>query len=385
MVFTDSSSRRQLGSAVVVVVGSKPSGSEIVYKREAGRHQWVSGGEEMRRTSTIQDVARVAGVSTATVSRALSNPGLVAEATRGAVLEAVQKTGFRLNHVARNLRRQRTGSVIALVPNLANPFFSQILSGIACVLTPASYGLLVADTRTGPGPEGRFVQYLSSGVADGLILFDGGLSPACLDVPGRPPVIAACEWLEASLPSVRVENTRGAAMAVGHLVEMGHRAIGHLAGPERNVLTGSRRRGFLDAMEQFGLPVPPDWLFEGDFSLGSGAQAAERWLTLDRRPTALFCASDEMACGFTGAVQRTGIDVPGAVSVIGFDDIDVAAHLTPALTTIRQPRRLIGERAATLLIEMIRSGEIKGRDEVIPVDLIRRDSVAVRASGATAA
>ena len=140
----------------------------------------------MRKTATIQDVARLAGVSTATVSRVLSSPGKVAEATRAAVLEAVRATDFRRNRQAANLRRRRTGSVIALVPNLANPFFAQILAGIASVLTPAGYGLLIADTRTDPDPDARLAHFLEVGAADGLILFDGTLSPAALAhyVPG---------------------------------------------------------------------------------------------------------------------------------------------------------------------------------------------------------
>ena len=329
----------------------------------------------MRRAATIRDVARAAGVSTATVSRTLSNPAIVADATRRAVLHAIERTGFRVNHVARNLRRQRTGSVIALVPNLANPFFSQILSGIASVLTPAGYGLLVADTATGPDPDARLMQYLGSGMADGLILFDGRLSATSLETPQRPPVISACEWFDARLPSVRVENAAGASMAVEHLARAGHRAIGHVTGPPGNVLTDARQSGFLEALRRLGLPVDPSWVFAGDFSLDSGEAAAAAWSALDSRPTAVFCASDEMACGFMSAVQRARIRVPEDVSVVGFDDIEVAAHLTPALTTIRQPRSVLGERAATRLLAMIAAGETSGPAEMIPVELIPRASV----------
>jgi LacI family repressor for deo operon, udp, cdd, tsx, nupC, and nupG len=329
-----------------------------------------------RKSATIQDVARIAGVSTATVSRALSNPDVVARSTREAVTRAVEATGYRVNRTARNLRRQRTGSVIALVPNLANPFFSQILSGMASVLTPAGYGLLIADTQTGPDPDARLTHYLRSGLADGLVLLDGTLPAEALGEAGRPPVITACEWMPGPLPSVRAENAAGAAMAVAHLAAMGHRAIGHITGPGGNVLTDTRRLGFEVGMRDAGLPLRPDWIFDGDFSMDSGAFAATRWLALTDRPTAVFCASDEMACGFMGALQHAGASVPGDVSVIGFDNIEVAAHLTPALTTIRQPRSLIGARAAELLIAMIDGGVLTGPSDVIPVELICRNSVA---------
>ena len=135
-----------------------------------------------RKTATIQDVARIAGVSTATVSRTLSKPSVVAKSTREAVLDAVAETGYRVNATASNLRRQRTGTVIVLLPNLANPFFSQILAGLASVLTPAQLGMLIADTQSGPDPEERLRHYLTSGQADGLILLDGTLSPEALKV-----------------------------------------------------------------------------------------------------------------------------------------------------------------------------------------------------------
>lgn len=189
---------------------------------------------------TIQDVARVAGVSTATVSRALSKPAVVSQATRDAVHLAVAQTGYRMNTMASNLRRQRAGSVIALVPNLANPFFAQILAGLSSVLTPAGLGLLIADTQAGPDPDARLAHYLSSGMADGLILFDGTLSPEVLDRPMRPPVLMACEWLGDGLPSLRVDNAGGTAMAMDHLYAAGHRSIGHLAGPLGNVLRDTR-------------------------------------------------------------------------------------------------------------------------------------------------
>jgi LacI family repressor for deo operon, udp, cdd, tsx, nupC, and nupG len=329
--------------------------------------------------ATLHDIARLAGVSPATVSRTLSNPGVVAEATRIAVLAAVEQTGYQVNHAARNLRMQRAGSVIALVPNLANPFFSQILAGISSVLTPEGFGLLVADTQAGPDPESRLRQYLSGRMADGLILFDGTLSLTALDVPKRPPVVAACEWLGDALPSVRVENAQGAAMAVQHLFDAGHRAIGYLTGPKGNVLNITRQEGYLSALAALGLQSNQAWIYEGDFSLDSGAMAAARWLADPIRPGAMFCASDEMACGFMGAIQRAGLQVPRDVSVIGFDNIEVAGHITPTLTTIRQPRTLIGERAARMLLEMITTKSISIEAEVIAVELVERNSVWVAA------
>ncbi len=331
----------------------------------------------MRKPTTIQDVARIAGVSTATVSRTLSTPGIVAETTRSIVMDAVRATGFRRNSLAANLRRQRTGSVIALVPNLANPFFSQILAGIASVLAASGYGLLVADTRTGPDADSGLSHYLGSSTVDGLILLDGALSSFALELPHRRPIVAACEWFEGPIPSVRIENGRGAEMAVRHLAALGHRRIGHVTGPPGNVLTSARLEGFRSALSEVGLEQRPEWVFQGDFTLRSGEAAARSWLGLPDRPSGIFCASDEMALGFMGAVQHAGLSVPGDLSLVGFDNIEATPHLTPALTTIHQPRMLIGERAATLLLGMINRREIVGPSEIIPVELIVRSSTAV--------
>ncbi|MFD1912420.1 LacI family DNA-binding transcriptional regulator [Halodurantibacterium flavum] len=333
----------------------------------------------IRMRATIQDVAREAGVSAATVSRVMSAPGIVAPATRAAVLDAIERTGYRVHHSARNLRQQRTGSIVALVPNISNPFFSNILSGIAATLGPEGYNLLIGDTRSGPGAGRDMLRTLGNGVVDGVILFDGEVEPPARRAGGLPTVMA-CEWRPGpDLPSVRVDNAGGARMAVEHLVALGHRRIGHLAGPPKNVLTVERLAGFRDAMAAAHLSPRPDWMLAGDFTLESGAAAGRRWLALPDRPTALFCASDEMACGFIGAVQAAGMGVPRDVSVVGFDNIELVAHLTPPLTTIRQQRNQIGIEAARLILaELLAepSDRPPPRQVLLPVELILRASTA---------
>lgn len=334
-----------------------------------------------RRFPKLRDVAEAAGVSTATVSRALSAPELVSNATRAVVMKAVEATGYRMNHAARNLRRRQAGGIVVLVPNLANPFFAQILSGIAAAMAPSGYNVLIADTRQGDA-GGSILDYLHNNRADGLIVLDAGLPPEMLAAGQRraaqPPIVFACEWLEGDgRASVTIDNAHGARLAVDHLVALGHRRIGHVGGPAGNILTATRERGTRDALAAHGLAQREEWFFAGDFSLGSGAAAAQRWLAMADRPTAVFCASDAMACGFVGALHRAGMRVAEDVSVVGFDDIEIAAHLVPALTTIAQPRRQIGETAALRLLEMIRQPEQpRGGKEVLAVELVVRESTA---------
>lgn len=320
----------------------------------------------------IGDVARLAGVSTATVSRALSQPGLVSADTRAAVAEAIAATGYRPNLAARNLRHRRTGGIVALVPNLANPFFAQILSGIAGVLGPAGYNLLVADTATA-GAE-SLLDYAEPSRADGLIILDGSLPAERLD--GRVPVVEACEWVPGlAAPRIKIDNRAAAGIAVAHLADLGHRRIGHVCGPQGNVLTEARRDGYRQMLTARGLPCDPAAVYPGDFSLDSGRVAAGLWLAqpVAQRPTAVFLASDAMACGFIGEVQRHGLRVPADLSVVGFDDIELVAHLAPPLTTIRQPRALIGRVAAERMLSRLAGGPAEG-DTVLPVELVVRGS-----------
>jgi LacI family repressor for deo operon, udp, cdd, tsx, nupC, and nupG len=348
--------------------------------------------QESVATPTVGDVARRAGVSTATVSRVLSRPDQVSPKTRKRVMQAVEETGYRLNHAARNLRQGRTGGIVVLVPYLSNPFFSTILAAIARVASEAALNVLVVDTRETDAANQRILDYLHSNRADGLIVLDGNM-PRQFFSPSswRPPVVFACEAPDVSgQPTVTVDNRQGARMAVMHLLGLGHRKIGYVAGPPHNVLTGQRHAGYIDALTEAKRLPRPDWLFEGDFTMQSGSLAARRWLAMAGRPTAVFCASDAMACGFVSELHRQGVRVPQDVSVVGFDDIDIAAHFIPGLTTIRQPRARIGAAAAGMLIDLLRSPtgeagrnspEIDGKPLAVelPVELIVRESTAAPA------
>ncbi len=334
-----------------------------------------------RITPRIRDVAQVAGVSPATVSRALSKPDVVSPETLEAVRAAVAQTGYTINHAARNLRQKRTMSVVALVPNLANPFFSRILAGVSAVLAQAGYNLLVVDTE-GPGVDRHIARTLDRSRADGLIVFDGLLPPEDLQPDRlRPPLVMACEWIEdLAAPRIRIDNAAGAGLAIAHLARLGHRRIGHLLGPEANVLARARADGVRQELAAHDLPVRPEWFLPGDFSLESGRRGARDWIAMADRPTAVFCASDQMACGFIAEVQRRGFRVPQDVSVVGFDNIDLVDHITPALTTIRQPRWSIGEAAARVILSLMADAAAPPSDTLLPVELIERESTSAPAA-----
>ena len=300
----------------------------------------------------LADVARHAGVSAATVSRVLSRPEMVSQPTRDAVMAAVAATGYRINLAARNLRKQRTGAIVALVPNLGNPFFARILAGMGQELAAEGYDLLVGDTLAEGGRDRALRRFLDPSRADGIILLDGQVTRAELEaLPGAPPLILACEWIEgAAIPRVVLDNARGTEMAARHLTGLGHRRIGWIGGPPANVLHASRLEGVRRALGH----VPPG--YAGDFSLQAGARAAGAWLAEPpaTRPTGIVAFSDESAAGFMGALQRRGVAIPDEVSVVGFDGIDWVAHLPVPLTTIRQPKLDLGRVAARALLAHMR-------------------------------
>lgn len=335
------------------------------------------------KTSTLQDVARVAGVSTATVSRTLSHPNVVSESTRTRVAEAVKSTGYRINRAARNLRTQRAHSVLVLLPDLANPFFSNILEGISRHLSARQYSMLIASTKQVHDSGERLIDYLDDARADGMIILDGGLEPDVVasleNAPQADRILFACEWVEgASFPSVRSENRKGTRAAVGHLHGLGHKKIAHVTGPVGNVLMHARRDAFVAEIATLGLDMKPEWVIEGDFSLAAGCAAAQAWIVLDDRPTAVFCASDQLALGFIAELSRQGLKVPDDVSVMGFDDIDLAEQFIPPLTSIQQDRFLLGETAASMLMDRIepQAGADLQNAAILPVSLVVRESTA---------
>lgn len=329
----------------------------------------------------IKDVALAAGVSTATVSRALSSPEKVSAETRRTVLAAVDETGYVLDEAASNFRRQRTGSIVALLPNIANPYYSAILSGISEALAGTGYNLLVVDTNYGLRAEDAALQYFTRRRADGVIVLLGSL-PAdtlrtALENAMVPPVVQVGEWPEApDTPRVTIDNREAGRIAARHLIDLGHRDIGFASGPRGNFTTETRLQGLREVLQEAGLALREEWILPGEFSLTSGRTAAHSWLDMGERPTAIFCDSDEIACGFIGHVTRAGVKVPDQVSVVGFDDIEIGAHVYPALTTIHQPRRAIGTTVARMMLDLIEERPVEKENIVLDVDLVLRDSSA---------
>lgn len=334
----------------------------------------------LKKKPTLQDVARAADVSTATVSRALSDPETVSEKKRAAVLEAVESTGYRINVAARNLRTQRTNTILALLPTIGNLFFSQVLQGMVEVLTPAGKALVLAETNQIRDVGDDVITIFEDNRADGVIVMDGDLSKASLEriqsSSYRSQVIFAGEWSpHRPFPSVRSANEDGARQAVQHLYDLGHRYIAHVTGPVGNMLTFARLNGYVEACNDLGIR---QHIINGAFTLQAGTDAAQDMLAMHERPTAVFCSADVVAYGLISGLTGAGVSVPGDVSVVGFDDIEISEHFAPPLTTIRQDRVALGRAAAEVLLRRSASDAATLEDEIVslPVELVPRASSA---------
>jgi LacI family repressor for deo operon, udp, cdd, tsx, nupC, and nupG len=302
----------------------------------------------------IADVAALAGVSIATVSRALTNPKRVSASTRERVLEVVRRTGYTPNLAARSLRAARSMMVLVVVPSFITPFFSTLLVGVDRALAARGYGLLVGS-HDGGRRDSQLVNLLLAGGADGVILLDGRPLPA----PTIPTVTVSVPAADASTPAVLVEEEEGGAAAARHLLALGHRRLGYVTGP-RGYIDDARWRGFSTALAAAGINPTDVTRYPGNFHAPTGTRAAERFLATpgNERPTAVFAASDMMAIAFIRTLHAAGLRVPRDLSVIGYDGIELADLCEPPLTTIRQPREAMGHEAAELLVRLIRGEAI---------------------------
>lgn len=333
-----------------------------------------------RRAVRLRDVADAAGVSTATVSRALAHPGRVQDITRKRVQDAARALGYTPNEAARALRAGASRMVLVLIPQRCSEmFYAGVLAGIDAELSAHGYTMLMGSLE-GNAVKARRLSDLVFGQH-----FDGVITVTAVPaIDGRSildagvPVVSVCIEIEGSgFPAVVVDDEACARAQTEHLIALGHRRLLFVAGVEGQYNDVLRYRGFRRAAEAAGLDPADVRRHAGDYSLISGVAAARSLLGMAPRPTGVVCCSDEMAIGFMKTVMGAGINCPAEVSVVGFDGIEFAEFCEPALTTIRQPRIDMGATGARALLAMLR-GEAGAprRRIVLPAGLVIRDSTA---------
>jgi LacI family repressor for deo operon, udp, cdd, tsx, nupC, and nupG len=327
---------------------------------------------------TIRDVARRAGVSTATVSRALANPDRVAAATREAVTSAIAETGFTPNASARSLRARSTKMVLALLPGIGNSFYTPILNAVEEVLSLAGYGMIMGDTRMDQAREAHYDLLVRAGQVDGVMLLTGRLPhPAFAELDATVPITLICNDIPGidGLPVIEIDNREAAHKLVTYLIDLGHRRIGHAIGPSDNVEAVYRLDGYRAALADAGLTADESIVWQGAFRFDAGVRVAEQFLAHPRPPTAMFMSNDEMAMGFIRTVKDAGRRVPDDVSVVGFDDIEFARYFDPALTTMHQPRAELGRLAAENIV-----ARMTGTGKAVPLRTRLKCTLVVRSS-----
>ena len=329
------------------------------------------------KKATVQDVAEIANVSVATVSRTLSKPHKVSEHTRLVVMDAIRATGYTVNEAARNLRRQQTGAILILVPGIGKPIFANIMAGIEEVFSTHKINVLIVNTDNFSITPETAPAYFSQNKVDGIVILDGYLPLNILGLgQSTPPIIFAGEWQDGTdFPVVCIDDELGSKLVAEHLHGLGHRKFGQVTGQLDNSPGRTRRDSFLKTLERLGCQTKSVWEANGEFTLATGREAAKTWLSLskDKRPTGIFCACDEIAFGFMTTLRKAGISIPQDVSIVGYDDWEVSEYFCPALTTIHQPRKDLGLKSAKTLLSLIQGKAITDLELIQPW-LVTRES-----------
>jgi LacI family transcriptional regulator, repressor for deo operon, udp, cdd, tsx, nupC, and nupG len=336
---------------------------------------------------SIKEVAKLAGVSIATVSRTINNKDRVNEETRARVRDAIAKTGYSPNTLAQNFRRGRTNFIMVVLPTIGDPFFAGVVKGIQAIAQQKGYSVLFSETQMSSISSDEFANLLVSRQADGMILL-ATMPPFGMEIISQKsdrllPIVVGCEAVHPQmrhLPSVHIDNVAAAREATAYLIAHDHDRIGFIAGEKASLLTKDREAGYRAAMKTAKLTVQDGWVVEGRLTIEGAVKATRGLLNHSAPPTAIFCANDEMAIGALHEIRAAGLKVPDDISVIGFDDIRYSQAVDPPLTTIRQPAEEIGEKTMYRICRAIEDGVmLTAEPELVPHELVVRRSVARRA------
>jgi LacI family transcriptional regulator len=321
---------------------------------------------------TIREIADQAGVSIATVSRVINDRPDVSDETRDAVLEVVRRHGFSTNRNARALAAGRTGLVGVTLPQVADPYFAPILSGAAEALYEQDMRAILCPTLQEYEREVGLIERLMHDTTDGAVVLlpeESSEELQALQAQGYPFVVADPRVaLDPEIPCVSAAHASGAVQATEHLLALGHRRIGAITGPLGWMATEERRKGYYSSLAGAGVLPDPELEVRANWKTDGGYEAALRLLDLPEPPTAIFAFNDKHAIGAMQAARQRGLEIPADISIVGFDDTEEAAIVTPTLTTVRQPLAEMGRMAVSLLVRLLD----KQRFETLRVELATR-------------
>ncbi len=318
-------------------------------------------------STTIKEVAIRAGVSIATVSRVLNNVDPVDERTRKHVQEVAREMRYVPNAMGRSLSRRKTEGIGLLLPDLFGEFFSEVLRGCDQTAQQSNYHMVVSSSHNNK-KQTRAALQMMRGRVDGLVIMSPHIDAETLNenLPQSLPVVLLnCYVQSHDFDALNIDNFAGAFAMTQHLLSHGHRRIAIITGTERNFDASERLRGYVDALKEHGVPLDERLQAPGDFSESGGYHAAQQLLTLAPRPTAIFGCNDSMAIGALSALRDAGIQVPEQMALAGFDDVPIAAYLTPALTSVTVGIHSLGVRAIETLLHAVRHQNTHHKQQIL--------------------
>ena len=327
--------------------------------------------------TTIKDVAELVGVHHSTVSRVINNDSRISDKPKEKVILIINKLGYTPNAIARGLKTKRTYTLGILIPDITNPFFAEIARGMEDAANKNHFNVILCNTDDKLKKERTYLQILKGKRVDGLILGTAHIKDqSILELERKKfPYILVSRNIEGlDKNCIIVDDVEGGMMATEYLIKLGHRRIAHITGPLKTRSALNRLEGYRLALKKHKIEYRVEWVGEGDFKIKGGYQVMKRFLKLTEPPSAIFAANDLLALGAMQAIQKKNFHVPEDFSVVGFNDIELASFVYPALTTIRQPMLEMGALAVNMLLKIIEDGEFNQRKIVLKPKLIIRES-----------
>ncbi|OSP48123.1 substrate-binding domain-containing protein [Vibrio cholerae] len=329
--------------------------------------------------ATMKDIARLAGVSTSTVSHVINKSRFVSDEIAERVNNAAQQLNYVPSALARSLKMNRTKTIGMLVTTSTNPFFGEVVKGVERSCYHQGYNLILCNTEGDNQRMKASINTLLQKRVDGLLLMCSTLEGERLDVFDRYPdiPIVVMDWGPILFASDKIQDNslQGGYMAAKHLIECGHKEIGCITGPLIRHQAQMRYEGYKRALAEAGIAINPDWIVESDFECEGGYQAFEKLYQRGKLPSALFVSNDMMAMGVIQAASQRGLRVPDDLSLIGYDDVHIAKFMTPALTTIHQPKYRLGKAAVDTLLYRLENPDTTAQVVQLEPTLVVRSSV----------
>jgi LacI family transcriptional regulator, repressor for deo operon, udp, cdd, tsx, nupC, and nupG len=325
--------------------------------------------------ANIQQVAKQAGVSVATVSRVLNGQNTVSAKTKMKVEETIKKLNYEPSLLGRNLRTSESRLFLILIPTISNPFYLEIIKGIEQVAISQNYNILLCETDSNPEKENIYFDLVRKKMADGIISMDPAVNVETLKKLAENYAIIQCSEYEegTGIPYVTIDNEEASYRAVKHLIQIGHKKIALMNSDEKYLFARQRKMGYKRALEENGITLKNEYIIPTQrLGFENGQQAMKKILNLHDRPTALFAVSDLLAIGALKEINAAGLHVPNDIAVVGFDKIDFSNMTNPTLTTIAQPMKRMGSVAARMLIEKIKGEEVESI--ILDHELVIRES-----------